>query len=81
MQSGTPAQLVTLRGGFVVDWALVQVLLDLEDRGATFALDGERGPRVSPEAVMTDRDKAVLDGRPAEVRSLIEYIVQADWPL
>jgi hypothetical protein len=37
------ATLVTFRGGFVADWQLVERLLEIEARGALFALvDGGR---------------------------------------
>jgi hypothetical protein len=62
------SELVTFRGGFVADWAVVQRLLDLERRGATFTIEDSGRFRVHPPAVLSDDDKAFLRERRDEVR-------------
>jgi hypothetical protein len=69
---GTPT-LVTFRGGFVADWAVVAVLLDLEGRGATFSLTPGGGVRVHPAGLMRESELAFLRSRKAEVRAILAY--------
>jgi hypothetical protein len=65
--------LVTFRGGFVADWAIVRRLLDLEARGARFELvDGGRF-RVLPLSVLTADDSAFLRANRNEARRVLEH--------
>ena len=68
--------LVTFRGGFVAPWPVVARLLDLEARGARFALlDGGRF-RVEPADVLTPGDRVFLTAHRDEARRVLDY--QAD---
>jgi hypothetical protein len=70
------SELVTFRGGFVADWAIVRRLLDIEARGCSFQLE-DGGPfRVVPPDRLTAEDVAFLRARRDEARACIEY--QAD---
>ena len=68
--------LVTFRGGFVADWAVVARLLDLEARGCTFRLEDGGRFRVMPPDRLTADDAAFLRARRDEARQVLEY--QAD---
>ena len=70
---------VTLRGGYVVDAAVVRRLLDLERRGARFELLGEGRFRVDPPAVLTPDDIAFLRMHRDEARRVLEYEASL-WP-
>ena len=71
------SELVTFRGGFVADWVLVERLLDIESRGATFHLLDD-GFKVDPPAVLTDDDIDFLQQRHDEARAAIQYVEQLD---
>jgi hypothetical protein len=68
--------LVTFRGGFVADWAIVSRLLDLEARGCTFSLQADGRFRVRPPEQLTTDDVAFLRGHRDAVRSVLEYMTQ-----
>lgn len=70
------SELVTFRGGFVADVAVVRGLLDLEARGARFALLADGRFRVEPTELLTDEDRVFLRTRRDEARLVIQY--QAD---
>lgn len=70
------SELVTFRGGFVADWAVVHRLLDLEARGCRFVLEAGGRFRVVPPSALTADDKVFLRARRDEARAVIEY--QAD---
>jgi hypothetical protein len=67
---------VTFRGGFVADWAIVQRLLELENRGARFELVEGGRFRVLPASLLTADDVAFLRERRHDARRILEY--QAD---
>ena len=75
VSSKSPA-LVTFRGGFVADWAVVQRLLDIEARGCSFRLEDGGRFRVIPPDWLTPEDVAFLRARRDEARQVLEY--QAD---
>lgn len=76
MATTSEPALVTFRGGFVADWAVVSCLLDLEARGARFELKADGGFRVLPSSVLTPDDTAFLRAHRDEARRVLEY--QAD---
>jgi hypothetical protein len=76
MPAISEATLVTFRGGFVADWAVVSRLLALEQRGARFELKDDGGFRVIPPNVLTTEDTDFLRAHRAEARRVLEY--QAD---
>lgn len=71
--SSWPA-LVTFRGGFVAEWAIVQRLLDLEVRGCRFSLVSNGRFRVVPPDRLTADDTAFLRAHRTEARRVIEYV-------
>ena len=73
--SEAPA-LVTFRGGFVADWAIVRRLLDIEARGCSFQLEDAGRFRVIPPDRLTIEEVAFLRARRDEARRVLEY--QAD---
>jgi hypothetical protein len=76
MAPSDAAVLVTYRGGFTADSAVVSRLLSLEARGARFELKPDGGFRVIPSTVLTADDVAFLRERRDEARCVLEY--QAD---
>ena len=72
MASSDPC-LVTFRGGFVADVAIVSRLIDIEARGATFELLPEGRFKVVPPERLTGDDVAFLRTRRDEARAAIEY--------
>jgi hypothetical protein len=68
--------LVTFRGGFVADSAVVSRLIDLEARGARFVLLAGGRFRVIPGSILTADDARFLEARRDEARQVLEY--QAD---
>jgi hypothetical protein len=70
------SELVTFRGGFVADLAVVVRILNLEARGATFTLINGGRFRVEPPVVLTADDCAFLRERRDEARSVLEYVEQ-----
>jgi hypothetical protein len=75
--SSEALMLVTFRDGFVANWLVVQRLLDLEFRGATFELveDGRRF-KVVPASILTADDVRFLRAHRDEARRVLQY--QAD---
>jgi hypothetical protein len=73
--SDTPT-LVTFRGGFVADFAIVRRLLDIEARGCWFRLEDGGRFRVLPYHLLTPDDVVFLRARRDEARQVLEY--QAD---
>lgn len=67
--------LVTFRGGFVADYVVVERLLDLAQRGATFSLVDEARFRVTPPDVLTDADRMFLQLRRDEARAVVGYML------
>ena len=65
--------LVTFRGGFVADSAIVQRLLDIEARGCSFRLEEGGRFRVVPADRLTPDDLAFLRERRDEARRVLEY--------
>ena len=65
--------LVTFRGGFVADGAIVRRLLDIEARGCSFQLEGGGRFRVVPADRLTPDDVAFLRKRRDEARRVLEY--------
>jgi phage N-6-adenine-methyltransferase len=76
MPDSSERQLVTFRGGFVADWAIVSRLLALEGRGARFELVEGGRFRVVPPEVLTSEDVTFLKAHRADARAVIAY--QAD---
>lgn len=72
-RSEVAVELVTLRGGLVVDVAVLRRLLDLESRGCQFRLEPEGHFRVIPPDKLTADDVAFLRARRDEARRLIAY--------
>ena len=68
-----PSGLVTFRGGFVADWAVVARLLDIEARGCSFRLEAGGRFRILPPERLTREDVAFLRARRDEARRVIEY--------
>jgi len=66
--------LVTFRGGFVADWAVVHWLFDLEARGCTFRLEGGGRFRVIPPDRLTAADVAFLRQHRDQARQVIAYV-------
>ena len=72
------SELVSFKGGFCADWAIVRRLLDIESRGGTFHLvDGERF-KVDPPETLTPDDIEFLRERRAEARAAIAYVEKLD---
>ena len=76
MPATSESVLVTFRGGFVADWAVVRLLVDLEQRGAWFVLKPDGGFRVEPPSVLTADDTTFLRAHRDEARRVLDY--QAD---
>jgi hypothetical protein len=70
------SEFVTFRGGFIARLDVVERLLDLERRGAQFALLADGGFRVEPADVLTPDDSAFLKAHRDEARAVVRY--QAD---
>ena len=66
--------LVTFRGGFVADRAIVRRLWDLQARGCSFQLEGGGQFRVVPPDRLTADDVAFLRQRRDEARQVIAYV-------
>ncbi len=73
------SELVTFRFGFVADIAVVNRLLDIESRGATFSLEDGGHFRVRPASVLTEDDKRFLRQRRKESLAVIEYMNREEW--
>lgn len=69
--------LVTFRGGFVADWAVVRRILDLEARGCSFRLEEAGRFRVVPPSQLTPDDVTFLRARRDEARAVIQYAVES----
>lgn len=67
------SNLVTFKGGFVADWAVVARLLDLEARGARLELLDDDRFQVTPPSVLTPDDVAFLEARRDEALAVIAY--------
>jgi hypothetical protein len=65
--------LVTFRGGFVADWAVVAKLLQLEAKGATFEVLADGRIKVSPSGLLDDATRDFLRARRDEARAVIQY--------
>jgi hypothetical protein len=65
--------IVTLRGGVVVELAVLKVLWSLEDRGAKFLLKSDGGFRVEPAALLTAAETQFLRQHRNEARRVLEY--------
>lgn len=75
------SDLVTLKGGTVIPVAVAVRLIDLEFRGATFTLEGDRF-RVTPPTLLTADDVHFLRAHKLHVRDAIRYCDQAaQWPM
>ena len=70
-------ELVTFRGGFVADWAVVSRLLDIEARGCSFRLEDGGRFRVVPPDRLTADDVVFLRARRDEARRILEYDAHA----
>jgi hypothetical protein len=68
--------LVTFRGGFVADWAVVRRLIELEARGARFELLADGRIRVAPPDLLDGDSRDFLRAHRDEARKILEY--QAD---
>ena len=72
------SELVSFKGGFVADLAVVRRLLELEGRGVTFnLLDNDRF-KVDPPSTLTPDDIAWLRQRRDEARACIAYVERFD---
>jgi hypothetical protein len=69
-------ELVTFRGGFTADLAVVRRLLSIEARGAQLVPLADGGFRVVPPSVLTEDDRVFLQAHRAEARRVVQY--QAD---
>jgi len=67
--------LVVFKGGFVADYVVVERLLDLAQRGATFEVVDDARFKVVPPAVLTDADKMFLRLRRDEARAVVGYML------
>lgn len=65
-------KLVTLRGGISVDWDVVTVLLDIENRGGSFVVEHE-SIRVLPPGTLSATDRAFLVAHKPEVLRILAY--------
>lgn len=66
-------QLVTFRGGLVADWAVVEVLLNLEAGGARFELVPPDRFRVIPPSLLTPTIRAFLIEHRQEALAVLRY--------
>jgi hypothetical protein len=64
---------VTFSGGFTADLAVVSRLLDLEARGASFAVLPDGRIRVSPPGLMTADERDFLRANREEARRVLSY--------
>lgn len=76
MPGCSDSALVTFRGGFVADWAVVARLLGLESRGCSFRLEDGGRFRALPPDRLTPDDVTFLRAHRDEARQVLEY--QAD---
>lgn len=67
------SDLVTFRGGFVASMAVVQRLIDLQERGCAFELQESGSFRVVPVSLLNEFDVRFLRDRQHEVRQVLEY--------
>jgi hypothetical protein len=67
------AQVVTFKGGFAADWAVVSRLMNLEARGARFHLLNGGRFKVDPPSELTADDVAFLRARRDEARQVLAY--------
>ena len=63
---------VMLKGGQVFEWALVQQLLAIEERGGRFTVDGET-ITLSPSDAATPEEFATLKARKPDVLRILAY--------
>ena len=70
--SPSTPDLVTLKGGLVVEASVLRRLLDLEDRGATFTLT-DAGFLIQPPEVLTDDDVDFIRLRRLMAEGIIAY--------
>ncbi|MDA1307325.1 MAG: hypothetical protein O2917_08700 [Acidobacteria bacterium] len=68
--------IVTLKGGVTMPLAIIQRLIDLEDRGCTFRLEAEGRFRVTPPSALTPDDAAFLSAHRDDARRAIQYCEQ-----
>ena len=61
-----------LRGGVSVDWAVVQALIRIEDRGGHFEVTNG-AIRVLPQGVLSAEERAFLVTRKPEVLKILNY--------
>ena len=76
MTSSDDGQLVTFRGDFVADLALVKRLWDIEARGCSFHRKDDGGFRVVPKGQLTPDEVDFFRARRDEARRVLAY--QAD---
>jgi hypothetical protein len=68
------SDLVTLRGGLIVDARVIDRLLDLEERGFTFDLLDDGRFRVLPLERLTNDDVGFLRAHRHHARAVIAYV-------
>lgn len=66
---------VMVKGGQVFEWALVQQLLAIEDRGGKFKVEGDQ-IILSPSTAATEDELATLKSRKPDVLRALAYIDQ-----
>jgi hypothetical protein len=76
MMMANSDELVTLKHGYVVDAAVVRLLLSLEGRGARFELKPDGGFRVIPPSVLTQAERVFLRAHRDQARRVLEYQVE-----
>jgi hypothetical protein len=70
-------ELVTFRGGFIANWAVVYRLNDLQARGCIFVLEDAGRFRVIPPDRLTAEDVMFLRQHRDEARQIIAYDAHA----
>jgi hypothetical protein len=67
---------VTLTGGFVAEWEVIERLIAIEARGCRFRLEEDDRFRVVPFDELTPDDVAFLQQHRDAARAVLEYCAQ-----
>ena len=70
--------LVTLKGGLIVALEALQLAWALEDRGASFAVEGEDLVVECPRGVLTEQDRAAIQRWRSSLKVIVSYQAP-DW--
>jgi hypothetical protein len=63
---------ITLLGDVTLDWEVVRVVLDIEERGGTFAVS-DAGIKVQPSGIVRPYERAFLIAHRPEVLRVLAY--------